>query len=197
MKIRVFLKLSGFVIHRSYGKMFLGKAYKNGGSSAPSSAAINLLQDFGYNAPSRQDYTYSPVLNSLNNDRPVYIHGSSNQILGMFPGDEGHAWLIDGYLKQKQVMSITYASYPKSQLPTSTRAGIPQTITHSFVSYRDFFHNNFGWNGNDNGYYVPGIFDASDGNGDGVADDLEFHSDTRGTEYNYQYNLRIWPNIYH
>jgi hypothetical protein len=70
-------------------------------------------------------------------------------------------------------------------------ASKPYTITETYSRYREFFHNNFGFHGDDNGYYVPGIFDASDD----YDDDLP--SNTRsGEDYNYQFNLEMWTNIH-
>jgi hypothetical protein len=68
----------------------------------------------------------------------------------------------------------------------------PYTTTETFNSYREFLHNNFGWHGDANGYYVPGIFDTSDDYTE------ELPSNTRSVEEgNFQYNLRVWTNIYH
>jgi hypothetical protein len=168
-----------------------------GGSGASSADAIDLLQDLGYSAPSRQNYSYTPVLNSLNNDRPVYIKGTTNQgFLGLTSSGGRHSWLIDGYLKQQQTVTVTYTWHPILNIPTPiTRTRVlPEafTTTETYNYSREFFHNNFGWHGKDNGYYVPGIFDTG-GEGNGS----ELPSDTRSTAGNYQYNLRVWTNIYH
>ena len=53
---------------------------------------------------------------------------------------------------------------------------------------------NYGWNGEDNGYYLSKVFDANNG--------YVYPSNTRatedlgnGTKYNYQYKLRAITNI--
>jgi hypothetical protein len=167
------------------------------GSGTQNSKAINFLQDLGYSAPSRQNYSFTPVLNSLNNERPVYTKGNTDQdFFGLFASGVGHTWLIDGYLNQQQTVTVTYTWHPILNIPTPiTRTRVlPEafTTTETYNYSREFFHNNFGWQGKDNGYYVPGIFDTS-GEGNGS----ELPSDTRSTAGNYQYNLRVWTNIYH
>ncbi len=166
------------------------------GSGATSQVAINVLAANGFATTTKRNYSYNPVISSLQNSRPVYMRGNSHKTEHKFLGINwwstykgGHAWLIDGYLKQKQVMSITYACYPKSQVPTPhTRAGIPQTITHSFASYREFFHNNFGWDGTSNGYYTTGVFDSNNG--------ADLPSNTRsGVDGNFIYELEMWTDI--
>lgn len=164
--------------------------YGQGGSSAPSRKAINLLQDHGYSAPSRRNYDKYLVLESISNRRPVYIHGYTDQTLGIFPDGDGHAWLIDGYLRQTRTV-------------THTTSWFAEVIDHngnvidSYYGYStttgsensDYFHNNFGWEGSDNGYYIAGLFDTNN--------NPDLPSNTRSEEGNFQYNLRVWTNIHH
>ena len=49
---------------------------------------------------------------------------------------------------------------------------------------------NLGWGGSCNGYYKSEIFNTNEG-----AVDLPKSSSTSGTEYDYEYNLKIVPNI--
>jgi hypothetical protein len=175
--------------------------YSQSGSGASSDDAIDLLEDFGYTVSSEQNYNYNAALASINAERPVlmsgYSHRTEHGIFGInlwYTYQNGHDWLIDGYLKHQQAVTVTYTWYPTSLL-VQTRANVlvpqPYTTTETYNRHRDFFHNNFGWNGTDNGYYVPGIFDTSDDYNE------ELDSSTRsGEDKNYQYNLTMWTNIH-
>jgi hypothetical protein len=177
--------------------------YDVGGSGADSADAIDLLEDLGYTVSSKQNYNYNAALASVNAGRPVlmdgYSHRTENGIFGInlwYTYQNSHTWLIDGYLKQQQAVTVTYTWHPILNNPTPiTRTRVlPEafTTTETYNYSREFFHNNFGWNGTDNGYYVPGIFDASS---DGNSADLP--SNTRsGEDGNYQYDLEMWTNIH-
>jgi hypothetical protein len=167
-------------------------------SGASSADAIDRLENLGYTVSSKQNYNSIAARASILAERPVYMRGNSHVSVSGYPPQieysEGHAWLIDGYLKQQQAITVTYTWYPTSML-VQTRANVlmpqPYTTTETYDVNREYFHNNFGWNGDDNGYYVPGIFDASDD----YDDDLP--SNTRsGEDYNYQFNLEMWTNIH-
>jgi hypothetical protein len=160
----------------------IGTKYRpsyEGGSSAFSKDAVNFLGRWGFKTSSKQNYSYTPAYNSVKAGRPVFISGRDGN-------DNGHQWLIDGYLKQKRTTTITYA------VPSSNPfILVPQTLTETIVSNREFFHNNFGWHGTDNGYYTPGVFDASKSHLG------ELPSNTRsGKPYNFEFDLEMYANIY-
>ncbi len=151
--------------------------YGQYGSYAVCTKAINLLSRYGFTVSSKQNYSRNPVVSSLAGQRPVFISGFSYKTTSgsSITYDGGHAWLIDGFLKQVQTETIWDGT----------------TIVSVTYHYREFFHNNFGWYGADNGYYTTGLFDP--------INDPDLPSNTRITEggiNNYRYNLEIWPNIY-
>ena len=66
-----------------------------------------------------------------------------------------------------------------------------QKVLLFFGAYHiDYVHCNLGWGGSCNGYYKSEIFNTNEG-----AVDLPKSSSTSGTEYDYEYNLKIVPNI--
>jgi hypothetical protein len=60
------------------------------------------------------------------------------------------------------------------------------TTTETYSRYREFFHNNWGWDeDNDNGYYLADLFDP--------INDPDLPSNTRNYTFS---NLEMWTNIY-
>jgi hypothetical protein len=91
----------------------------------------------------------------------------------------GHAWVIDGYINQRQTITTT--------VELTLRGRVTGRSTSTTYNYRNYLHNNWGWSGNDNGYFVSGSFDANH---------VDLPSNTRsGEEHNYQYEIKIYPNI--
>jgi hypothetical protein len=130
------------------------------------------------------DYQENWVINSLRRKRPVMIEGCAfkskveQKILGItyntyWQYNKCHSWVIDGYLK-KNVMYYYYL----------TNGNIT-----SLYEPAVFFHSNWGWSGDKNGYQVTDIFTHS------KATPLESKTKS-GEEGNYQYRLKIIPNIY-
>jgi hypothetical protein len=179
------------------------------GSGADSQDAINVLGTNGFTITSKRDYSYNPVVSSLQNNRPVYIRGDSHKTEHRFLGinwwstyKKGHAWLIDGYLKQQQTVTVTYiwkAIMPPVQDGVLVSKPETRTTTSTFTNYREFFHNNFGWDssngagggyGTGNGYYLPGLFDP--------VNSRDLPSETRADEsYLYRYDFEMFTNIHH
>ncbi len=158
-----------------------------GGSTAHSQDAINFLGRSGYRGTSSgRSYSYTPAKSSLDAGRPVYMSGRDGN-------DDGHSWLMDGYLKQSRTVTVTSTWDPTPGIikDDDMEISLPYTTIHTYTGTRDLLHNNFGWFGTDNGYYVAGIFDTT---GD-YTDDLP--SWTRsGEPDNYEFDLKMWPNIY-
>ncbi len=151
-------------------------------STAQSWSALDRLSQLGFSVNldynhigSIKAYAQSDVINSINNLRPVWMEGYTRYYTGSIQVNDGHAWLIDGYLRQRwwDIYKIDNHIYEVEM-------------------FRDFFHNNFGLNGMDNGYYICGLFDANN--------HPDLPSNTRGEwigeNLNYQFNLCMWTNIY-
>lgn len=91
--------------------------------------AKSCLEAFGYpNVSWNPGYDESLVIETLNNDCPVFISALSGFL-------QGHAWVIDGYIKRDYVSD-------KGTVKAS------QTLVHC----------NWGWHGNCNGYFTSGVF---------------------------------------
>jgi len=158
--------------------------YTNTNSSASSWDAIDYLRQVGYQADNSMDYNCDTIISSLKSERPVYIRGSS--IAG------GHAWVIDGWLKQKQSIIVDMKYYCVTSNPPHWIT-VPHTTA---CSYTDYFHNNWGWNGVGNGYFVAGDFYRKNIKFDSNAEEPE-SIPAADERYNYQSGKTIWTNIKH
>jgi hypothetical protein len=151
------------------------------GSGTSSGNAITYLNNLGYRvAVWPAAYNYNTVLLMLNNRIPVSVGGYSSKTTHKFLGitvnttySGGHQWVVDGYLNQIQYVTITVEQLDKSTGKVLNRTTSSGTNTISYL------HNNWGWNGSDNGYYIAGSFNA---------DDMELASGTKSeSKYNFQY----------
>lgn len=76
-------------------------------------------------------YDEGKVINSLDKGCPVFISAISKVI-------NGHAWVIDGYIKRDK-----------------------KTSSGNIVKSQTLVHCNWGWNGRCNGYFTSGVFKTS------------------------------------
>ncbi|MDR1758914.1 MAG: C10 family peptidase [Fibrobacter sp.] len=165
----------------------VGMKYGCEGSSAKMVNAVNFLKKQGYKTtqsslvdlPGIVSYKKDLVISSLKNKRPLLVEGCARKIkqtiLGITYntyGDKCHSWVIDGYLK-KNVMYYYYLTNG--------------TIT-PFYEPAVFFHSNWGWGGDENGYQVAGLFNT---NLDSLASNTKSYE-----EGNYQHLIEIVPHIY-
>lgn len=106
-----------------------GKIFNKSFGFALPTSARNCLELLGYkNVSLKWSYNESDVIKAIDNDCPVFI----SAIAGLV---SGHAWVIDGYIKRNYVSSSGIVS--KSQY---------------------LVHCNWGWNGQNNGYFASGVF---------------------------------------
>jgi hypothetical protein len=157
----------------------VGMNYGCKGSSAKQDDAISFLKKQGYKADGINEFYPYLAETSLNKKRPLLAEGcaikKNHKILGitLFATYDGcHSWVIDGYLTKE----LKY----KAQIGMSI---------YNVVSSVSYFHHNWGWSGSRNGYLESGIFNSN----------LvpNFPSNTKaGEPYNYQYKIKVVPNIY-
>ncbi len=137
----------------------------NHSSSAYSSKAEIYLDSLGYQASYKTGYNSSTIHNMLLAEKPVYVAATDISV------NKGHAWVVDGYLKQQR--RVEY--YGESSMLESVT-----------IESREFVHCNFGWSGQCDGYYATGVFDLS--SGPFRRDDLDLGTgSTRNRYYNTSY----------
>lgn len=101
--------------------------------------AKTFLSNIGYpNVTLETQYNESKVLNMLRNNKPVFIAAISGIV-------DGHAWVIDGYLKRQEIMKMMDAN--------------TGSVTSTIMQTQTLVHCNWGWQGMSNGYFASGIFD--------------------------------------
>lgn len=170
----------------------VGMSYGCDASSANSDNAINWLKSLGYAGGEKSGYDFYRVKSSLDFRRIVYAEGYSlkekNKFLGITTSTtykKGHTWNYDGYMQQRQLIF---------QRTVTTRNGSVIMITDSeSYNYRDLVHVNWGWGGEDNGYYVSGAFNKN--NGATASSGTKSLKAQEGQDKNYQYNLSIFTNL--
>jgi len=155
-------------------------------SLAYTSDAAKLLASLGFSQSSATNFSPDAAMRSLKAARPMIVQGASHKLASQAIYTNAHAWIVDGYIEQRwwDCFRIDQRLYEIEQ-------------------FRTFLHNNFGWNGTYNGYYVSGVFDSTSGPefdsdtiGAGIAADTGTRAEWIGEHYNYQFNVLIYPNIY-
>lgn len=166
----------------------LNMQYGKDQSTANFSDIPGYLTNLGYNPGTYEAYNSSDVIQSLNNKRPVLVAGYSikkdvyRKYLIFWEKyshtyyEGGHGWLIDGYLRIKTPVYFVSET---------------ATFTANFLSTTPLVHCNWGWPeyGVD-GYYNEDAFNSNSG------PVTRAHTDTFGTEGNFQYNIECIVNVY-
>ena len=152
-------------------------SYGIGGSGASSTLSRGALLSFGYNASSYDNYSLTPVMNSLNANRPVYIRAQNN-------ASSGHAWVVDG----SQYICNKKTTYLVSK--TSRRIVAEEYVKKWYLNF------NYGWGGINDGYYLAAW--REHGSGEiivgGSYDDWRVSMFTGANGYNL--DVKIITNIY-
>lgn len=146
----------------------LDMAYGEDVSYANVDRVLPTLLNFGYTNGRKISYDTTDVTDELKNGYPVLIYG--------FDGyNNGHMWLGHGEMERTR----TYIGYNEFDEVVLTNTVIDKYILC-----------NWGWDGNDNGYFLSGVFDASE---DSI---YPLEDITRSEDYkNFEYNLNAFINI--
>lgn len=165
----------------------LNVSYGKTQSSANFGDIPGYLAGLGYNPGTYKAYNSAGVKQSLSRNRPVLMAGHSikkdvyKTYLVFWEKyshtyyEGGHAWLIDGYLTARTPVYVM----------VNGRQTSSSYITSSLV------HCNWGWPelGID-GYYNDGSFNSNNG------PVTRAHTETSGTEGNFQYNIECIIDVY-
>ena len=112
-------------------------------SNALYSDVSYAIKALGYTA-SVSYYNYDLVENELQASRPVYV-------LGQSLSGGGHAWIIDGYKKRTSVTNH-YVLWED---------GVMEFMYQEPMVTNKYLHINWGYDGDNNGYYYADVFDMS------------------------------------
>lgn len=127
--------------------------YEDGGTSATYNDAYNAFRTLGYQ-PVKQEVPGAEYLRSeITANRPVYMRGENTST------GKGHAWISEGYLNKKYQAVISmidargdgtpYFDYPLSVNPINDD------------QYGEFFYMNFGWGGDNDGWYRSNAYNPN------------------------------------
>lgn len=184
-KIKDFTKEGSFAAkdHLSRFIAIVGYMLNNGwgldGTGAFSGDIPALLYALGYNMSSLVDYDIITVKNSLNQNKPLYIRGTSHESSTVKGG--GHAWVLDGYKTIKWRVDRYAILFDEKGKFMKTKY-----VSTGFAD-EEFLHCNFGWGGSSNGYYSDGIFNTSNPN--------ELTGNGKNSGYYFDDGLKVIPYI--
>ena len=168
-----------------------GTVYGINNSSAQTSSIPNSFSAFGYSQPGTiQNYDFQEIQFELY-DSPVIVRGDAiktvtpKKILGITVGSTttysgGHAWVIDRYICQYRHKIIK---------DNTTGNEISKTRED-----RRLVHCNWGWGGDSDGYYFSEAFDTNSGRIE-TQSPMNATRTTEGTDYYYQFNIKMVTNI--
>ena len=168
--------------------------YGLSGSGASSANAPIAFQYFGLESEGITAYDWDNIYQEIAAHYPVYVRGNCfkhTELTGSGIGNlainisysGGHAWVLDGIIKLRRQVTVMNMS--------------TQTVIQSYYQDKNLLHCNFGWDGDQNGYYLSEAFDAAQGPEDpyGVQPFSEGDQATTGTFKNFQFNLQIIKGI--
>lgn len=143
------MKEIGFEVDMEYGC---------DGSKAAPSDAYNLLGRLGYVKAFSKDFNSSDVRNAIELRRPLLVKGcATKKTIRKFlwwkstKYEDCHAWVIDG-------CKIFHYKQENYRINTSTGE---YTSTFSYYD-ENYFHHNWGYSGDGNGYFIAGCFNMQD-----------------------------------
>jgi hypothetical protein len=158
--------------------------YGSSGSTAYTSRVVALLDTLGFSRGRAVKYSEKVVVEELAAGRPVMIDGASHRHTSGWH-DNAHCWVIDGFMEERW-----------------WNARIIDRHLYRIEHFRRYLHNDFGWNGSDNGWYVAGMFDANNNPDLPSSAQTPPPDDTRATadewigeHYNYQFMQTIYVGI--
>ena len=145
----------------------LDMEYGVNSSGAFPSRVSSTLRNFGYaNGGHAEAYDSSQIINELMLGCPVLLYG--------YDGDGGHIWLGHGLIEHRNNVKW-YNEVDEVVITQSLFQGY-------YILY------NWGWDGNHDGYFLSGIFDAYS--------EPAYPDPTRSIDdHNYQYNVHAIVNI--
>lgn len=112
--------------------------------------AKRVLNDYGYNC-SIINHDGTEVVSSLNNNKPVYERGFKT-------GETvGHAWVCDGYRSITSYDQYTLFTLDDSAAPGFNYIQVPDDYKRYYTISSISFHQNWGWGGYKNGWYIDSL----------------------------------------
>lgn len=141
----------------------LGLDYINCNLGATNNQVKNAFQSFGYTT-TLKEHNATDVRNSIIAQRPVYMGGYTNQILGIPCGD-GHHWACDG-VNESIMRSAYFVEFINPYSCTYSTQGYtsPSNPGISMTSGSLSFYMNWGWGNSCDGWFAYNSVNSGNGN---------------------------------
>ena len=139
--------------------------YTDSVSSAFSENVASALTSFGYTCDPFRNYANTTVTSSIKSGKLVYMCGA---VAG---ANIGHAWIVDGYRR-------VHALHRECIRPMSQ---LFWTELRRWTTDDYYYHINWGWNGDSNGYFLIDEFDT----------DRSFDLDTEEYEESFDFTVQL------
>lgn len=134
--------------------------------------ARTVFSSFGYTTSNYIVYNNTDFASILNDNKLIYMFGSP------YSSGPGHFWIIDG--GKKSIITIRYW--------TRTEGSIIWELHSEFTSETEYYHHNWGYDGDYNGYFNANVFDMSNAR--------SYDNDTLNNEeadpLNFRYRLKFF-----
>lgn len=107
---------------------------------------LTAIDSFSYVRNNWIDFTNQDLRNFLLSSHPILMVG----LTGLTPEDTGHFWIVDGV--DREATTTYLRRYDQSY----------QTwYQYMLETTNDYFHINWGWDGENNGYFLNHVFDTT------------------------------------
>ena len=148
----------------------MNSTYYPNTTSTNLAAVPTVLASYGYTVSTISNYTLlTPLYQILQDSAIILMSGHRTNIQQNDSTDFAHMWIIDGY-KQYDINLQTDPFLPKA---------FPPFIIHATM----YYHVNWGWDGDSNGYFEAGVFDTQQA--------YEYDDEIPGITQNKYYNTEL------
>ncbi len=138
-------------VHKKYG------IPEKGGTSSDNDKALRTFRKFGYGKVEVVDHIPNDVASRISYYKhPVLMEGYDKNI------NSGHAWVCDG-VRESEYDNQIYLMILSGNSPYSYSKYTEPTPGHQLLTV-DFFHMNWGWDGDQNGWFSDDNITTGDTN---------------------------------
>lgn len=161
-----------------------GASYNDGQTSTDEYDIRDGFNNLNYTATVNNDLVFeitswhstvkSDIISDLSNRKPLIMCGVDD--------DEGHAWVVDGYMKHDHKFDYYFQNY-------DTTDPSDYVYSHSNENHYEVLHFNWGWNGRCDGWFSHGCLRTNN------AMDYDDDSLNNNIDYNFIWQNELIQNI--
>lgn len=150
----------------------------HGAENAFNRIDATLVPGDGFHHDGVMTYTAARAREDLMRSQPIYISGHPK-------GEDGHAWIVDGYRQQTRTLEVRTRYY----IPATHQ--LYTTETKTITQTREHVHYNWGWGRNNDGWFNPMVFDHK------KYEELDIPGSMLPPEGNYDKDIKMIKNLHH